>query len=189
MLERSNLVRLQDTFDVEIEWRGFQLHPEIPPGGADLGALFGRERAARMRDRVRTFGAELGVELSPPAHAPSTLKPLAVTEYARDHGALQAFRDATMDAYWRDGRDIEDDAALAALAAAAGLDATEAVSAGTDPAYVSRVEAMRHAASDELVTGIPTLFFPTPHGSFPVVGCQAWDTYERIADKLAIPRR
>lgn len=180
---------MQDTFDVTIDWRGFQLHPEIPPGGADLAVLFGAARAARMRDQVRAFGAELGVELNPPAHAASTLQPLAITEYARDHGALSAFRDATMDAYWRDGRDIEHDSVLAELATAAGLDPVAAVSAGTDPTYVSRVEAMRHAAHEEQVSGIPTLFFPTPNGSFPVVGCQPWPTFERIADKLGIPRR
>jgi hypothetical protein len=54
---------------------------------------------------------------------------------------------------------------------------------------MSRVEAMRHAAHEQQVSGIPPLFFPTPNGSFPVVGCQPWTAFERIADELGIPRR
>ncbi len=31
--EQSNLVRLQEEFDVEVDRRGFELHPETPVGG------------------------------------------------------------------------------------------------------------------------------------------------------------
>ena len=37
------------------------------------------------------------------------VRPLAMTEFARDHGVLDTFRDAVMDAHWHDGKDIESD--------------------------------------------------------------------------------
>ncbi len=185
MLERSSLVRLQEEYDVEIHWRGFQLHPEIPRGGIEVAAMFGAARVASMHRHLIAFAAEHGVTIHPPAHAPWTIRPLAATERARDAGLLEPFRDRMMDAHWVDGRDIESDEVIAAVAREVGLDADEAVSAADDPAYVGRVRDMRRAAEDEMVTGIPTLFF----GDYPVIGCQSWETFRRVADKLAVPRR
>lgn len=185
MFERSGLVRLQQSYDVEIDWRGFQLHPEIPAGGVGVERVFGEHRAEKMRERLSSFAAEMGVEIGRPSRLPSTLKPLAVTEYARDHDALESLRDAIMDAYWREDADIEDDRVLAELAERVGLDPRAAAAAGSDPAFVQRVTAGREDAFDHNVTAIPTLLF----GTFPVVGCQSYETLELVAKKLGLSPR
>lgn len=175
---------MQETYDVDVQWLGFQLHPEIPPGGVALRDYFGERRAAAMAARVESFAAEIGVPLNAPAHAPSTVAPLAASEYARDRDALEPMRDRLMDAYWVDGRDIEAPEVIAECAAAVGLDGSEAASAASDPAYISRVEAAREQAHDANVSAIPTLLV----GGFPIVGCQRWEVYEMVADKLSLPR-
>ncbi len=147
--------------------------------------MFGPERVAAMHRQLIAFAADKGVTIHPPARAPWTMRPLAATERARDAGLLEPFRDRMMDAYWVDGRDIESDEVIAAVARAVGLDPDEAVSAADDPAYLGRVQAMRQAAEAEMVTGIPTLFF----GDYPVIGCQPWETFQRVADKLGVPRK
>lgn len=175
---------MQEAFDVDIDWHGFQLHPEIPPGGIALSDYFGR-RAATMRARVESFADSMGVELHAPEHAPSTVPALAATEYARDHGALEPMRDRLMDAYWLDGRDIESPEVLAELGSAVGLRGDEVAAAATDAAYVSRVAAAREAAHDNNISAIPTLVV----GGFPIVGCQRWEVYEMVAQKRGVPRR
>lgn len=175
---------MQQTYDVEIDWHGFQLHPEIPPGGIELSAYFGR-RAETMRARVETFASGMGVAMKAPSHAPSTIAPLAATEYARDHGALIPMRDGLMDAYWIDGLDIESSEVLAEIATAADLDGAAVASAAVDPVYLRRVAAARDAAHDNNVTAIPTLLV----GDFPVVGCQRWEVYQMVAEKLGLPKR
>ena len=184
MFERSNLVRLQETFDVEIDWHGFQLHPEIPAGGIALADYFG-PRADRMRERVVAFAAGMGVQLNALDHAPSTIAPLAATEYARDRGALELLRDRLMDAYWLEGEDIESPATLARAGADAGLDGEAVASAASDPAYISRVKSAREQAHDGNISAIPTLVM----GGFPVVGCQRWEVYEMVAEKRGLTRR
>jgi predicted DsbA family dithiol-disulfide isomerase len=183
--ERGTLGRLEQQYDIDVTWRGFQLHPHVPPGGVSVDEMFGPGKARSFAKRMGSFAAEFGVELGAVDRIPSTLKALAATEYARDRGALGPFRDAVMDAHWHDGKDIESDDQLAALADGVGLDAGEAVAAGTDPAYVDRVRAARVEAHDKMVTGIPTLFID----GYMVVGCQTYDTLEKVAHKVGLRER
>ena len=47
-----------------------------------------------------------------------------------------------------------------------------------------RVDDIRNDAQSHQVTAIPTFMF----GQYPVVGCQRYETLERIAQKLQIPK-
>lgn len=176
---------MQEEYELSVEWRGFQLHPEIPPGGVDTAALFGESRARHMAARMEAFAAEFGVDMKLPGRVPFTLRPLAATEFARDQGKLAPFRDALMDAHWLHGGDIESDQDLSAAAATAGLDPDEVLSAADDPAYRDRLQAIRQQAFDNMITAIPTFVF----GGYPVVGCQTYETLSKVVTKLGIPRR
>ena len=171
---------MQDEYDLEVDWRGFQLHPEVPPGGVRAADVFGERRVRSFANRLQSFAGEFGVELTQPERIPSTMRALAMTEYARDRGALEPLRDAVMEAHWHRGMDIEADADLRALAAEAGLDAAEALAAADDPGYRGRVKAIRAEAHERMVTAIPTFLF----GSYPVVGCQRYETLQTVLRKL-----
>jgi len=171
---------LQDEYDLAVDWRGFQLHPEIPPGGVRAADLFGARRVQVFADRLRAFAAEFGVKLTQPERIPSTLRALAMTEYARDRGALERFRDAAMEAHWHRGMDIEADDDLRALADEAGLDPGEALAAADDPGYRERIAAVRAEAHDRMVMAIPTFLF----GTYPVIGCQRYETLQAVLRKL-----
>lgn len=180
MAEESSLVRLQEEFEIELDWRGFELHPETPPGGQRLADRYGEQRFAEMAAYLRGFARAFGVQgMRIPERTPNTRKAMAVAEWARDQGRLHPFRRAAMDAHWREGRDLEDDAVLAVLARTAGLDPARAVAAATDPAFVARVDAMGAEAERAGVSGIPTFFV----GERKVVGCQP---YEVVAAEAAL---
>jgi predicted DsbA family dithiol-disulfide isomerase len=134
---------------------------------------------------MQRFAADFGVEIGQPERVPWTLKPLAATEYARDEGKLAPFRDAVMNAHWWGGDDIESDEVLARIAKQVGLDPVATVSASDDDAYLGRVLATREEAFDRMVTAIPTFLF----GSYPVVGCQTYETLELVARKVGVPER
>lgn len=186
MAEESSLVRLQEEYDLDLDWRGFELHPETPPGGQRLADRYGPRRSAEMADYMRRFSAAFGVKgMATPERTPNTRKAMAVAEWARDQGRLHPFRRAAMNAHWREGRDLEDDAVLADLARSAGLDPERAVAAASDPAYVARVDAMGEEAARAGVTGIPTFFI----GDRKVVGCQPYEVVAREAEAAGARRR
>jgi len=176
---------VQNEYQLKLDWRGFQLHPEIPPGGADTAALFGAARAEHMAARMQAFAADFGVTMGLPTRVPFTLRPLAATEFARDHGQLAPFREHLMDVHWLHGGDIEADDELAAAAKAVGLDADDVLAAADDHVYRERLHDIRRQAFDNMITAIPTFVF----GGYPVIGCQSYETLTKVATKLGIPRR
>jgi predicted DsbA family dithiol-disulfide isomerase len=176
-MEQSSLVKLKNNYDVDIVWRGFELHPETPLGGIPLTSLFPGKPIARIRARVESFANEFGVDMTVPEHISNTRRALAISEYARDQGKLDAYRVRATHAYWVDGLDLEDDKDLAHIARESGLDEVEALAASTDADYLARVQSAREEGIERMVTGVPTLYF----GEMPVVGCQRYETFEKVA--------
>ncbi len=164
--EQSSLVRLQRELDIVVDWRGFELHPETPLGGMPVTSLVPRARLERMGAYMPQLAARFGIDnMATPEHLPNTRRALAMAEFARDHGRLDAFRDAVMEAHWTRSGNLEQD--LRTVASRAGLNPTDALQAADAAPYLERVDALRAEAHGAGVTGIPTFFF----GDEKVVGC------------------
>jgi predicted DsbA family dithiol-disulfide isomerase len=182
--ERSSLVRLQREWDVRVEWNGYELHPETPPGGLPLGAYL--PNAEGVLRHVAEFASRFGIsDLRAPARVAKTRRVLALAEHARDRSRLEEFRAAAFDAYWRHGWCLEADGDLRAVARAAGLDPDAALAAAEAPEILARVEAARRRALEAGVTGIPTFDL----GGARVVGCQPYDVLAAAARRAGAERR
>jgi len=148
--------------------------------------MFGAERARQMRAHLLEFAARAGVEgMVVPEHKPNTRRALALAEHARDRGRLDEVRQGLMDAYWREGLDIEDGAVLARVARAGGLDPVAALSAIEAPDVLARVDAMGAEAARAGVTGIPTFDI----GERRVVGAQPYPVLAAEAEAAGARRR
>jgi predicted DsbA family dithiol-disulfide isomerase len=162
---------LEKEFDITVDWRGFELHPETPRGGMELSRLFRGGSTRDMEAQLQRFASSFGIEgMRLSRRMPNTRRALAVAEFARDQGKLDEFRLRTMEAYWKDGKDIEDSEVLQNLAQASGLDPAKALKAADDPVYLDRVDALRLEANQIEVSGIPTFVFGTER----IVGCQPY---------------
>lgn len=178
---------MQKEYDVTVEWRGFELHPEIPVGGKDLSAMFGSAQIEMFRHSIRNLAEQQGVgEMVMSKRAPNTRAALAVAEYARDEGKLFEFKEAAMQAFWRDGYDIEDEKVLEKILIATDLNVDRGLAARTDALFLNRVDAMRTEAHEAGVTGIPTMIFE--NGGV-IVGAQRWEVFEDTAKRAGAERK
>jgi predicted DsbA family dithiol-disulfide isomerase len=186
--ERSSLVRLQAEYDIEVEWVGYELHPDTPRGGIPL-----LPDAEAMLGYVKRFAAGFGIrDLRSPERLASTRRTLAAAQYAREAGKLERFRAAAFDAYWREGRDLDRDEELAHVARAAGLDPAAALAAADEAGALSCVDAARRAAQGAGVTGVPTFDFAPAAAARPVarvVGCQPYEVLADAARRAGARRR
>ncbi len=129
---------------MEVDWAGYELHPETPSGGAPLSGVL--PDADAMLGYVRSFAAGFGIrDLVPPRTLPNTRRAHAVARHARDAGRLHVFNAAAYDAYWRHGQGIESDEELAALARQAS--SRPIAPAWRATAWARRVEASRPGAA------------------------------------------
>jgi predicted DsbA family dithiol-disulfide isomerase len=169
---------------VEVDWFGYELHPETPPGGVPISELL--PDPERMHAHVRAFAAGFGIaDLAPPDWLPSTRRAHAVARHAQARGHLEAFRAAAFDAYWRAGKGLESDSDLAAIARSAGLEPAAAVAAAADEALLAQVDEAHRVARTAGVTGVPTFDI----GEVRIVGCQRYDVLADAVRRIAARRR
>ncbi|MDT8445758.1 MAG: DsbA family protein [bacterium] len=179
MAEHSSLVRLQEEYHIELDWRGFVLHPEIPVGGMPIKDYFGAARVAGFTEHLAQACRSAGLEpIAPQEILPNTGRALALAEVARDQGRLMQFREAAMLGYWRQSRSLEADEDLLYFLEAAGLDAPSALALGAQEEYRLRVEGMAQLARLDGVEAIPTFVFAQGPR---IVGAQPYVAIERAA--------
>ena len=176
---------MQVDFDIKVEWLGYELHPETPRGGLSTIKLLGPSRAAAAGPYIKQFAQKLDVEIGIPDHVSNTRRVLAMTEYARDHGQLVAFRDVAMEAHWLHGKNLESDEDLREIASRVGLNPDEALAAGDSETYLQRVDAVRAQAATNRITAIPTFLF----GDRRVVGCQSYDAVKKVASQAGLTKK
>ena len=171
--------RLKPEFDFELEWRGFQIHPDWPSEGIPAEKVRGMgDPAARKAtwQRIVAMADAIGFEIKPPSVFTNSRAALAATEFARESGRDEALEERIYRAYFNEGENIGDAGVVARLASEAGLDAGEVAAAMKSPKYEMRLKNNALAANQRGVSGVPTFFI----GEFPLVGAQSLDAMRAI---------
>ncbi len=162
-----------------MEWRPFELHPEIPPEGKALGS-----RSVANYQQLRALAQEAGLTFQPPTRVPNSHRSLEAAEFARDQGAFAPYHRALFEGYFGQGRDIGDAEVLAELGVAQGLDGAalrEAVESGR---CASLVDERTEEARQRGVTGTPTFLFESGERRFTLVGAQEYAVFESVARRM-----
>ena len=171
--------RLKPEFDFQIEWRGFQIHPDWPAEGIPAEKVReAGDAAARQAtwNRITAMAVAVGFEIKPPSVMTNSRAALAATEFARESGRDEALEERIYRAYFNDGENIGDAGVVARLANEVGLDAGEVADAIKSPKYEMRLKNNSLAAHNRGVSGVPTFFI----GEYPLVGAQSLDAMRAI---------
>ena len=134
----------QEEHGAEMQWRPFELHPEIPPEGGDAPNL---RRTRDTKTWLRDELAAAGLETTPRRTWSNSRRALALSTWALDRPEWPALHNALYRAYWSEGRDIGSIDTLTDLAAAAGIEEAQAGAAiseghGLDEVATSRERAL-----------------------------------------------
>ena len=161
---------------VSLRWRPFQLDPTIPPQGKSrrdyLEGKFGtQERIDALLDALSEAGDAEGIPFAFERIdvSPNTLDAHRLIRWAGEADKQDAVVEALFSAYFLAGRDIGDHAALADIAAAAGMDGAQVLERLASDDDRSAVESEIAHAQQIGVTGVPTLVIL---GRYAVVGAQ-----------------
>jgi predicted DsbA family dithiol-disulfide isomerase len=112
--------KLQKELDFDIEWRPFELHPEVPVGGMSMDDYF-QGAGDELVKSVTDYGKDVGLNLKTRSLYNSRMS-LKVNEYARIEGKHEVFHKAIFKAYLEDDQNIGDLETLLNIAQEAGLD-------------------------------------------------------------------
>ncbi len=156
------LLRLNDCYDLKINWCGMEIHPDTPAGGMPVTALgYAPAQWDALMANLDHLATAEDLQFCERTFTTNSHRALLLAEAAKQAGSAAFYRlhEALFDAFFRKGRNIGDVEVLRGIAAASGIPTVKVEDAWREPRYGERLESnLRHAA--ELgVTGTPTYVF------------------------------
>jgi predicted DsbA family dithiol-disulfide isomerase len=174
--------QLRREFDVQVEWRPFELHPETPKSGTILaGRLGSAARARAYEENILGIARDSQITMRMPAVIANSHRALEAAEFARDDGAFDAMHEGLFAAYFGDGRDIGDIDVLCEVARGCGVDDQRLRQALADETYAVRIDELTNAARRDEVLSTPTFVFP---GGFRLIGGQEYAVFQSVTRRL-----
>lgn len=114
--------KLKQQFELDVEWRPFEIHPEIPKEGALIKDLsFPKGYFDMVIANVKKLTEEDGIEVNFSEKLPNTRLALSMAEFARKKGKFDEFHELVFKKFWKEGKDIGNQSLLLDLAESIGL--------------------------------------------------------------------
>jgi predicted DsbA family dithiol-disulfide isomerase len=146
---------------VRTRWLPFELHPEVPPEGADKP--FSDAEWPMVRARLIGLAERVGLPIDPPRRNANSRLALETQELVRarvDDDAAADFHHAVSRAFFVDGASVADMGLIAAEAAAFGIAQRDVETAWQNHAYAAAVDASIAASRAAGVRGVPAYGWP-----------------------------
>ncbi|MEP3439057.1 MAG: DsbA family oxidoreductase [Hoeflea sp.] len=174
----------------EIHWHPFELNPEMPAAGQNLGEhiteKYGstREQSLESRARLTELGESLGFtfNFADDMRMHNTFNTHQLIHWAETQGRSHDLEQALFAAHFTDRRDLSDINVLVDVAQAIGFDAAEAKAVLEDQRYAGEVRQKESFWVQQGITGVPAVVFDRKHL---VTGAQGTENYASILNQLA----
>ena len=177
---------MEREYDVAPEWVPYELHPEIPPGGRPRDQVLPAAYRTRVEAGLRALAANAGLKLTSHDRLINSRPALQAAEHARQQGRFKEAHAELFRMYWIDGLDISKPEVLGNLADRIGLDQSALLQSVESDAYGDYLDARRQEALDLMIDGIPAHVIAD---RYLVMGAQPYEHFERVMQRLGIPRR
>lgn len=172
--------KLKEQFDLDVEWRPFELHPETPKEGVLVNELFfSGEYLEMVTANVKRLADEAGITINFSGKLPNSRLSLYISEFMREKGKFDEFHELIFEKYWKEGKDIGDLSLLLDLAKSIGSNKNEIQS------YIESDEPLNKLRKSNLelnrygINGVPTFII----GDRIVVGAQPYEVFEKVIKK------
>lgn len=167
---------------MEVEWRPFDLRPDLPEEGISLEGQLGRGRyTAAHFQQLKQLGEEVGIHLGARTFMPNSRKSLEAAEWAKGKPGFDCFHRALFRAYFEEGRNIGLTDVIVELAAECGLDGADLREALESRRLAQQVDEQLRWAHALGISGVPTFIFSD---RFVLVGAQTYDVFESVVQRL-----
>ncbi len=176
----KNLETLSNEFELDIDWKGIEIHPEYPGEGQKSSKTL---KSVKTVESIKGAAEESGTEIILPGFRTNSRLSLEASEFAKTRDRFKDFHNLIYQAYFVERKNIGDMDVVLQAGIMAGLDPNELGECLGGRTMFDKVEENRKEARSNHVTGVPTLIM----GTFPVYGNQTLETL-RLMLKRAIER-
>jgi predicted DsbA family dithiol-disulfide isomerase len=177
--------QLKKEYNLAVEWKPFEIHPETPKGGASTDELpFPKGYLEAAFTNVKRLAKEDGLTLTFSEKLPNSRLALYISEFARQKGKFEEFHKLVLNAYWLEGKDIGDKSLLLTLAESIGLNKKEIESyLGTDEPFKTVQQSLKELRKHG-INGVPAFLIEDRL----IVGAQPYEVFKKVIDKILVEK-
>ena len=173
--------RLKREFALQVEWLGFEIHPETPSEGMPLMKMFPRADIESMTKRLNSMGAPFGLTFLKIVNISNSRLSLEAGEFAKEQGRFEQFHHLVFQAYFSQGKDIGSIEVLKQLGKEAGLDADALEKTLETGKYLRILKEAKGEAARLGITAAPTFLFNEKDR---IVGAQSIEVFRELLKAL-----
>lgn len=156
------LERLRDEYDLDIDWRFLEIHPDNPPEGKPVSELgYPQRQWQMMMDNLGRMAEEEGVTLAERTFTTNSRRALKLAEavWQNQPDVFEALNRQLYEAYFLRRENIGDLEVLRALADACGVEPKLVDKAWDEPGFEAMLARNQESAARLGVGGTPTYIF------------------------------
>ena len=156
------LKRLRDAYDLKINWRFIEIHPETSPDGEPVASLeYPSEQWNQLMHNLEAVASEEGIALAEHTFTTNSRDALLLAEAAKESGREKFYKlhDKLFTAFFVESRNIGDRNILRDLANSSGIPDETVNSAWQDEKYQQRIISNYHAARQFDIQAVPSFIF------------------------------
>lgn len=184
------LERIGDEASADIHFQPFELNPQMPPEGQDIGEHLAQkygstpEQMARNQEAIRDRGATLGFtfNLKQRSRIYNTFDAHRLLHWAELEGRQHALKQALFAAYFTHGRNPSDHEVLTEVAAQVGLDPKRAREILESDLYAEEVREREQLYGQQGIQAVPSVIV---NDRYLIQGGQPVEAFEQALRKIA----
>jgi predicted DsbA family dithiol-disulfide isomerase len=179
--------KLRETFDVDVKFVHFPLHPDTPAEGREMAGFYaarGLDPDKMYRDMKARMDAE-GLPYGRRTHTYNSRLAQELGKWAETVEGGEAIHDALFRAYFVDSRNIGDPEVLLDIVEKAGLPVEDAREVLASRSFSAEIDADWEKSGRYGVTGVPTYVA----GGYGVVGAQPYEVLEQLMKEVGAKLR
>jgi len=176
-LAKEIVKRIKMNYNLDVMWRPFDLHPirdMMPP----IDSPYIRQ----AWQSVQRLAKENNIEIKLPNYISLTRKALETAEFAREKGVFDECHERIFNAYFLEGKDIENENILIEILSDLGLDSEELKQKWKDQTYFKVIKDSIRELHSAGITGVPTFFIGNEKQRI-VVGVHPQADIEKVIQK------
>jgi len=167
---------LSGEYDLDIDWKGIEIHPEYPIEGKKRGKT---ARSSRFAEIIRGAANEDGLKIKLPGFATNSRLSLEASEFAKTRNRFNEMHNGLYEAYFLKKQNIGDIKIILDVADEASIQREELKECLERRTMYDKIEENKREAQDNMVLGVPTLFL----NGFPVHGDQPLTTLRALIER------
>ena len=172
----KRMMKIADEFEMEIEWKGIEIHPEFSAEGKKRKKSQRTEHLAQTLKEITDID---NLDIRLPGFVTNSRLCLEASEFAKTKGKFNKFHTAAFDCFFNQKENIGKIETVLNIGKTAGLNTDELEDCLKERQMKERIEENKRSADEKIVMGVPTLYF----NEFRVHGVQSPDIYKNIIKK------